>query len=161
MKYKYGTLLALIFVALIGVTVTFVIFKDEIETIVKYKMEKVMDNYNNSTTGNAKKIWDLVQKDVKCCGVERYTDWIRVMEVEDKVPDSCCKVETEGCGKARFYDTEKIYKEGCLAKLKAKILENSGHAIGVGVGIGILNFLGVIVGCRHAKRLKKKKEILS
>ena len=35
MKYKYGTLLALIFVALIGVTVTFVAFKDEFETIVK------------------------------------------------------------------------------------------------------------------------------
>ena len=157
--YTYGTLLALIFVALIGVTVTFVIFKDEIETIVKYKMEKVMDNYNNSTTGNAKKIWDLVQKDVKCCGVERYTDWIRVMEVEHKVPDSCCKVETEGCGKAR--DTEKIYKEGCLAKLKAKIIDNSGIAIGVGVGIGILNFFGVIVGCYHAKTLKKRKKILT
>jgi hypothetical protein len=95
--------------------------KDDFETIVKYKMEKAMDNYNNSTTGNAKKIWDLVQKDVKCCGVEKYTDWIPVMEVH-KVPDSCCKVETKGCGKVGFFDTEKIYKEGCLAK----IIDNSG-----------------------------------
>ena len=158
--YTYGTLLALIFVALIGVTVTFVIFKDEIERTVKDKMKKSIDKYNNSTTGDIKKIWDWVQKDVKCCGVETYMDWNRVMEGEHKVPDSCCKVETEGCGKAGFFDTEKIYTEGCLVTLKTKILENSGHAIGVGVGIGILNFLGVIVGCRHAKTLKKKKEIL-
>ena len=114
-------------------------------------MEKAMANYTNPTTRDTKETWDLVQKDVKCCGVEKYVDWKEVIG-GDIVPDSCCKVETEGCGKG--FNVEEIYPEGCLATLKAKILDNSGIAIGVGIGIGVLIFLAVLIGCSQAKAMK-------
>merc|ERR1712150_177899 len=86
MMYTYGTLLALILLTLIGVIVTMVVFRDDIEDFV-----------------------------------------------------------TEGCGKG-FKD-----EEGCLATLK----DYSNIAIGVVVGIAILNILAVIIGFYHATELKK------
>ena len=52
MMYTYGTLLALILLTLIGVIVTMVVFKDDIEMIVKDKWVDAMDNYNNSNAGD-------------------------------------------------------------------------------------------------------------
>ena len=51
MMYTHSTLLGLIFVTLIGLTVAFVVYKDDIEEFVKDELEKAMDpnNYNNST----------------------------------------------------------------------------------------------------------------
>ena len=93
----------------------------------------------------------MVQKDFKCCGVEKYTDWEQVMG-GGNVPDSCCKVETEGCGNG--FNDEEIYTEGCLATLK----DYSNIAIGVVVGIAILNILAVIIGCCHAKEFIRKPQ---
>ena len=115
------------------------------------ELEKAMDNYNNSIAREIKETSACVQRFVKCCGVEKYTDWEQVMG-GDNVPDSCCKVETEGCGKG--FNVEEIYTEGCLATLKAKILDNSGIAIRVGIGISVLIFLGVLIGCSQAKAMK-------
>merc|ERR1712020_881543 len=70
MMYTYGTLRALILIALIGVTVTIVVYKGDVEEIVKKNMEKAMKNYNNETAKGVKETWDLLQKDVKCCGTE-------------------------------------------------------------------------------------------
>ena len=47
MMYTYSTLLALVLLTLIGVIVTMVVFKDDIEMIVKDKWVDAMDNYNN------------------------------------------------------------------------------------------------------------------
>ena len=58
-------------------------------------MEKAMKNYNNETAKGVKETWDLLQKDVKCCGTEEYKDWSSVTGFgENQVPDSCCKVRS-------------------------------------------------------------------
>jgi len=155
MMYTYGTLLALILIALIGVTVTIVVYKDDVEKIVKDNMNLSMKNYNNATAGGVKETWDLLQKDVKCCGTMAYTDW---KDVEgfgaNDVPDSCCKTEIKDCGKN--FQAENIFEVGCFATFKDNILDNSDMAIGVGVGIGILIFLGVLIGCCQAKTMKER-----
>ena len=59
-----------------------------------------MKNYNNSSAGGVKETWDVLQKDVKCCGTMSYTDWATVDGFgQNSVPDSCCKTETANCGK--------------------------------------------------------------
>jgi len=156
MMYTYGTLLALILIALIGVTVTIVVFKDDVETIVSDKMKESMKNYNNSSAGGVKETWDVLQKDVKCCGTMSYTDWATVDGFgQNSVPDSCCKTETANCGK-NVQQLDDIYQEGCFATFKANILDNSDMAIGCGVGIGILIFLGVLIGCCQARTMKER-----
>ena len=67
----------------------------DVEEIVKKNMEKAMKNYNNETNKGVKETWDLLQKDVKCCGTEEYKDWSSVTGFgENQVPDSCCKVRS-------------------------------------------------------------------
>jgi len=156
MMYTYGTLLALILIALIGVTVTIVVYKGDVEKIVKENMEKAMKNYNNETNKGVKDTWDLLQKDVKCCGTEEYKDWFGVAGfAQNQVPDSCCKVETEGCGRT-MTNIDDFYTAGCFVTFKTEILDNSSMAIGVGVGIGVLIFLGVLIGCCQAKTMKER-----
>ena len=56
-------------------------------------MKESMKNYNNSSAGGVKETWDVLQKDVKCCGTMSYTDWATVDGFgQNSVPDSCCKV---------------------------------------------------------------------
>ena len=67
--------------------------QDDVETIVSGKMKESMKNYNNSSAGGVKETWDVLQKDVKCCGTMSYTDWATVDGFgQNSVPDSCCKV---------------------------------------------------------------------
>merc|ERR1712109_246408 len=101
-----------------------VVFKDDVETIVSGKMKESMKNYNNSSAGGVKETWDVLQKDVKCCG--------------------------------KNFQVEDIYQTGCFATFKANILDNSDMAIGCGVGIGILIFLGVLIGCCQARTMKER-----
>jgi hypothetical protein len=135
--------------------VTIVVFKDDVETIVKDNMKLSMKNYNNASAGGVKETWDVLQKDVKCCGTMSYTEWKDVDGFgENQVPDSCCKVETANCG--QNFQVEDIFTVGCFATFKENILDNSSMAIGVGVGIGILIFLGVLIGCCQAKTMKER-----
>jgi len=155
MMYTYGTLLALILIALIGVTVTIVVYKDDVEKIVKDNMKLSMANYNNQTAGGVKETWNVLQKDVKCCGTMEYKDWFDVNGFsQNQVPDSCCITEIVNCGKD--FKVEDIHQVGCFSTFKDNILDNSDMAIGVGVGIGILIFLGVLIGCCQAKTMKER-----
>ena len=70
--------------------------QDDVETIVSGKMKESMKNYNNSSAGGVKETWDVLQKDVKCCGTMSYTDWATVDGFgQNSVPDSCCKVRSD------------------------------------------------------------------
>lgn len=45
----------------------------------------------------------------RCCGADSYTDWSTSVgwENHDAVPDSCCKVKSDGCGQ----DMEKVHQK--------------------------------------------------
>lgn len=48
----------------------------------------------------------------KCCGTVEYTDWDETEygDIKNRVPDSCCKQITEGCGENVFTDDNKVGK---------------------------------------------------
>ncbi|CAH0554941.1 unnamed protein product [Brassicogethes aeneus] len=46
-------------------------------------------NYYNQSEKFVKKMWDTVQDDFKCCGVNNYSDWKNVFPYGD-LPISCC-----------------------------------------------------------------------
>jgi len=72
--------------------------------------------------------WDVLQRDLYCCGghnfLTGYTDY-RTTSIgkENSVPDSCCFVEMENCGRnilamPQEYIRNKIFVHGCLALLE-------------------------------------------
>ena len=88
-------------------------------------MENGIKNYGTDGFQGVTTTWDLVQKEVHCCGVENYGDWKNVTQFKDGgVPDSCCKGgQVESCGKAPV-DPEKIFTQGCFSLFSEEFNSN-------------------------------------
>nr|XP_027225947.1 tetraspanin-4-like [Penaeus vannamei] len=63
-------------------------------------------------------LWDEIQMEMNCCGVVSYKDWfLTTFGNGTDVPDSCCLLVVEGCGKgvANLADPDdEVITEGCL-----------------------------------------------
>ena len=64
--------------------------------------------------------WNKLQIGYECCGIHNYTDWYQTLE--NRVPDSCCKVYKTNCAK-NLSIIENIYQNGCLQNLTFHINE--------------------------------------
>lgn len=158
MMYTYGTMLALILISLIGVAITVYVFKGEAREVITKTMKDSLQNFGDEDHKGVTETWNIMQTDFKCCGVDNYTDWKGTPKFLDSgdVPDSCCKVATEGCGKGASASPNKIHTTGCFVMFEDYIVDNAGAAAGVGVGIIVLLFMGVCVSCCVARGLASK-----
>ncbi|KAI4497170.1 hypothetical protein M0802_007654 [Mischocyttarus mexicanus] len=110
---------------------------------------------------------DAFQSGLGCCGATGPADWagsryakfdssgisLTVLSKSDnvyKVPKSCCvDRESVGCDVARNFKigdfvSPAIYNEGCIDKLVIAMKNQSCIVIGIAIGIGILELLGLI-----------------
>jgi len=126
------------------------------DTIRKHMEETLKDYDTNNATEKEPitKLWDTMQQSYGCCGVNRTDDWEDVYKGSshpNSVPDSCCIVETRGCGEDVFKinpDDKNIYPQGCYVKL-------STDSVLWGVLGGVLlvvQLLAIIVSCCMARR---------
>ncbi|GCC20441.1 hypothetical protein chiPu_0019001 [Chiloscyllium punctatum] len=104
MVTTFAVLLILIFIVEIAAAIAGYIFKDQIREVFEKSFNDTMANYNK--TGNAVNI-DELQKQFRCCGSTSYRDWLTILN--NTVPDSCCKNETQNCGKTPT--PNKVYEE--------------------------------------------------
>ena len=51
----------------------------------------------------------------------------------------------------------KIYTNGCLTKFETAITDNVGIAAGIGAGLIVLLFVGILMSCCVAKNLREKQ----
>ncbi|NWW95965.1 TSN3 protein, partial [Rhynochetos jubatus] len=70
---------------------------------------------------------DVLQRELQCCGVENYTDWLKAkaaswhLPAEDAcVPESCCKEKCSQC-RLDLSHLEQLFQEGCLKKLEDQL----------------------------------------
>nr|XP_058937375.1 tetraspanin-9 isoform X2 [Kogia breviceps] len=54
--------------------------------------------YNSENNVGLKNAWNIIQAEMRCCGVTDYTDWYPVLG-ENTVPDRCCMENSQGCGR--------------------------------------------------------------
>jgi len=158
MMYTYGTMLTLILLSLIGVAITVFVFRGDARKVITNTMTDSLKNYEESGHNGVTETWNIMQSDFKCCGVNNSTDWATTPKFEDTddVPDTCCKVFKDGCGKGKATSKEDINSTGCFVKFEDFISSNATTAIGVGVGVIILLFLGICVSCCVARGLASK-----
>lgn len=71
-----------------------------------------------SVNDTSKAMWDEIQLEMSCCGVENYEDWFNpYFENGKSVPDSCCLLPLDGCGrdiKNSIAIDDIIEVKGCL-----------------------------------------------
>lgn len=56
-------------------------------------------------------IWDTLQRELKCCGVNRHSEWLYYLN-GSSLPDSCCVVYSLSCGNFAV-STGGFYQSGC------------------------------------------------
>lgn len=158
MIYTSGTLLLLITITLIGVGITIYVFKDQVKEIVTEKMNAGMQNYNKPDFKGVTETWDIIQQDLKCCGVTDYKDWKgTTFGASGDLPDSCCITSTDGCGKGKGNNPDdKIFIQGCFSLVEEVFVDNAAVTGGIGVGVVLILILGVIATCCVGKKLSDR-----
>ncbi|KAM3849264.1 CD63 antigen-like [Diretmus argenteus] len=91
----------------------------------------------------------------KCCGADGFADWhdSAGWGKSDAVPDSCCMVESEGCGQDTA--TSNIHTKGCIWAVKLFLMKNLVWVAAVCIALGITEVFGVLLGtclCLDIKR---------
>ncbi|XP_015905098.2 CD63 antigen-like [Parasteatoda tepidariorum] len=119
-------------------------YKDEVQDFLKKNMYVSLIQQKEGSV----EIWDELQYEFECCGVEGPDDYTKM---NFKVPNSCCKDNAE-CSESN------AYTKGCFVQLHDKIKKNITIIIGVAIGIAAIQLLGFLLALCLAHRIKKDNE---
>jgi CD63 antigen len=159
MLITFGTFLILISILEIAAGITGYVFRNSIDETV---LRETRNNLNQYSQGDKSvdDFVDVLQHDLKCCGAANYTDWKTTKWGQahpNAVPDSCCIAAEKGCGAK---STTGIYTSGCYSKFKEFFESRILIVAGIGIGIGLVELLGIIFAFCLASAIKRKHEIV-
>lgn len=162
MMLTFSVLLGLIFVCELAGGIAAYVLRGEVDKIVNENMQKSLNHYNQTAHGGVTETWDVTQHKLKCCGVKNYEDWFNTTYgASTNVPDSCCITDAIGCGHNMKNNPDvgsRIYTKGCLPEFSAQIQHNAGVFAGVGVGIAVIQLIGITFACMLASSIRRNYE---
>jgi len=153
MIYTYSVLISLLLIAQIGAAIAAYALRGDIKTEIEDKMTKGMKNYGDDGFESTTNLWNVVQDDLNCCGVNGVADWA---DNGKETPDSCCKDENESKGCAENPDN--LNTKGCLTEFESKFVGNFSIIGGVALGFGAVQLIGVLFSCYLAKRVRSGED---
>lgn len=158
MMYTFAAAMSLILVTEVGCGIAIIVYKNDVANIIVDGMKQGMENYGKSGYDGVSKTWDTMQSDFACCGVTAYSDWSPqpYSQGGKDLPDSCCLVPAKDCGKGALSlpDPEaSVQTQGCFTKLKKTVEDNGAVVGGIGVGLGVIQLIGIVVTCGLAKKM--------
>jgi len=155
----FTIILALFIVMVVGAVLG---YSGNLETAIKNPLEKALQKYddnppNNSPAEAYKAVWNEVQKELKCCGVNNVYDWKNgsfSFPSEMNKPVGCCQVGRENdltgdqqiaCRKSLDGpQSATYYFEGCYTAMKRQVEENQNVLVGVAIGVVVVMFLNML-----------------
>lgn len=155
MIITFSVFLLIIFIAELGVGIAGYVKHQDLETsIVRHLNESIVQYPNNTEVRNT---FDIVQTDLRCCGIYNYTDWGKH---EMRIPNTCCDAQEilDGQIVPCTPDSVHFHGVGCLEKLVAHFQDIAMVLAGVGLGIAIIQLLGVIFACCLARSIRSQYE---
>ncbi|KAJ8790850.1 hypothetical protein J1605_020944 [Eschrichtius robustus] len=147
-------LLVILLAELILITLFFV-YMDKVNENARKDLKEGLLLYNSENNVGLKNAWNIIQAEMRCCGVTDYTDWYPVLG-ENTVPDRCCMENSQGCGRN---SSAPVWRTGCYEKVKTWFDDNK-HVLGtVGMCILTMQILGMAFSMtlfQHIHRTGKK-----
>jgi len=169
-KCMLGTYFTIILALFIAMVVGAVLgYSGNLESTIKSPLLKALDKYDDTPGENTpkkalKSVWNEVQRELKCCGVDNVKDWTENPDILNfhftppiNKPEGCCKIdrtdaelnpgEIEECRKsveAPDAQNAKYYFEGCYTAMKNQVKENQNILVGVAIGVVVLMFLNML-----------------
>lgn len=156
MTNTYSVLLIIIFILELAIGISGVLLKNNTEAFLEDKLKTTMEQYRNVSFNETTVVWDSIQKEFQCCGVESYKDWYNVTVLNNSLPISCCAIPPGAT--VLMCLPEHAYSEGCLDKFGDFIKENVSYVEGVGIGLAVIQLLGIIFSCLLAKYIRSDYE---
>ncbi|XP_070564073.1 tetraspanin-18-like [Ptychodera flava] len=176
MLWTYFLLVFIILLAEIVCTILLFVFKSEVESFLKTKLNETMsEDYGKSDQELYTQAIDAIQITFDCCGTNYYTDWKNTNWYEmhkntsKEFPQSCCLIR----GKDKIikrgeipepvnatvcfngnYPNQFMSSEGCYPKIYRQFNNNIWIIGGVGMGIAVLQLLGIVFAICLLRNLK-------
>jgi len=159
----FGCLMMLVVIAEFGIAIAILILKVDAEEAISSAMNDSLNDYGNGSKTEVTSSWDIIQQNLKCCGVDTYMDWKNTTfnqqgnstQFGNNVPDSCCMAgASKDCGKDAImsHQNNTIYEDGCLKTFEDLIEDNAYIVGGAGAGLGVLQILVLVGSFCLAKR---------
>jgi len=148
MVLTFCILLLVIFLCEVGIGIAGYIKNTQIEDILETGFNKTMAEYNNN-----KEAWRLVQTELTCCGIKGPDDYRKVFH-NDTLPNSCCvHFETKD-----VCTQQNAIQDGCLPILLKFFKSRALILGGVGIGIAVIQLLGVCYACCLYRSFRRNYE---
>jgi len=157
MLTTFLVLKAVVFIVEVAVVVLALVYKGEIKTFAAKVLNEGIVNYGEEGHEPITNIYDTIQHDLQCCGVNGYKDWANSTWSKGKnVPDSCCIAELTGCGADALVSPAHVTIDqgGCLTKFTDYITNNGVFVIGAAIILIILEILTAVLSCVVCSRTK-------
>jgi len=152
-------LLAIFIGAIVGAVL---IFQGDFESEIKKPLVDSIKYYKDTPdSGDAqgiafKNVWNTVQDELRCCGVNNATDW-SVITFEDGMnkPEGCCKYtrnqdeennpdQVKACRIAPYSSTDKYYYQGCYTVFVEEIENQQDKIFAAAITTTVVMFLNML-----------------
>lgn len=139
----FFALLLIVFTLEVTAGVLGYVYKDKTQDFVNDGFLDAIKKYDDKDSTLDKAV-DELQKDLKCCGSNKPTDWMKSPYFKSHLqyPKSCCPPNQKlPC------TTGLSYQKGCLDKLTEEVKDNLSYILGTAIGLAVLQLLGMIAAC--------------
>ncbi|XP_050445982.1 CD63 antigen-like [Cataglyphis hispanica] len=155
MIITFSVLLLLIFALELGAGITGYMMRGEVANMLENRLNGTMRQYKDND--DIRRSWDIMQHDLQCCGMNGPVDWSRIGFEGSNVPESCCK-EISSQSNSCDANSIQVNGDGCMWKLQSAIENNAMILGGVGIGIALIQLIGVIFACCLARSIRREYE---
>ncbi|XP_068630034.1 CD63 antigen-like [Battus philenor] len=155
MIVTFSVFLLIIFIAELAVGIAGYVKHQDLQTSIVRHLNETIKDY--PTDKDVKSTFDILQTDLKCCGIYGPEDW---KNNSIPIPDTCCAGQEikNGSAAACTPDSPSFHKVGCLQKLVPFFNDMALLLGGVGLGIALVQLLGVIFACCLARSIRSQYE---
>ncbi|XP_063220881.1 CD63 antigen-like [Bacillus rossius redtenbacheri] len=156
MVLTFSLLLIVIFILELSAGIAGYVLRDNAEQFLVGKLYASMDHYN--ATGGSSVVWDNTQRLFGCCGVVNASDWSdRYKQQGERLPVSCCHlVVQQWGGDPCTVRSGNLNEPGCLGALKVFVAGHAATLGGIGIGIAVIQLLGLVFACSLTKNFRKR-----
>ncbi|XP_011170174.1 CD63 antigen-like [Solenopsis invicta] len=154
MIITFSVLLMLIFILELSAGITGYLMRGEVANMLENRLNGTLRQYELNP--DIRRSWDIMQHDLQCCGMNSPADWPHIGFRDNTVPDSCCKeIPTQSrCDLNSIH----VYSDGCMMKLQSAIENNAMILGGVGIGVALIQLIGVVFACCLARSIRREYE---
>jgi len=123
--------------------------------VLKNKVRGYAEEYMSKTMKDGNKVWNEVQTDFQCCGINSPKDWDQYVTNTTSFPKSCCILPTNHCN-----STSGSYTVGCLGKFSNWVSEKIYIVGAIGIAFAFIQLVGIAFACCLARAIKKEYEVV-